>query len=96
MNILTGKTLAVTLIAGLLVLANVENRADELDLYLDDAMRMEVFQELKNNVQNLYESAVIVPVQGGERQDVHAERYGFPVANSGAGIAHPARPGALN
>ena len=62
MTILTGKTLAATLIAGLLVLASVENHADELDLYLDNTMRAQVFQELKNNVQRLYESTVVVPV----------------------------------
>lgn len=96
MNILTGKTLAAAVIAGFLVLASVENRADELDLYLDDAMRTEVFQELKNNVQSLYESTLTVPVQGGEQQDAHSERYGFPVANSGAGLALPGRSGTLN
>ena len=47
MNILTGKTFAAAIIVGLLVLANVENHADELDLYLDDTMHTQVFQELK-------------------------------------------------
>ena len=96
MNILTGKTLAATLIAGLLVLASVENHADELDLYLDSTMRAQVFQELKNNVQRLYESTIIVPVKDDEDKDVRAERFGFPVANRGTGIPHPYRLGVLN
>ena len=97
MTILTGKTLAATLIAGLLVLASVENHADELDLYLDNTMRAQVFQELKNNVQRLYESTVVVPAKGNEDKDMRAERYEFPVANrQGAGFPHPYRSGVLN
>ena len=96
MKILTGKTFAATLIAGLLVLASVENHADELDLYLDSAMRAQVFQELKNNVQRLYESTIIVPVEGDEDKDVRAERFGFPVANRSDGSLHPTRFGVLN
>ena len=96
MKILTGKTLAATLIAGLLVLASVENHADEIELYLDSTMRAQVFQELKNNVQRLYESTIIVPVKGDEDKDVRAERFGFPVANRGTGIPHPYRLGVLN
>ena len=96
MRILTGKTLAATLIAGLLVLASVENHADELDLYLDSAMRAQVFQELKTNVRRLYESTIIVPVKGDEDKDVRAERFGFPVATRGTGVPHPYRLGVLN
>ncbi len=97
MKILTGKTLAATLITGLLVLASVENHANELDLYLDSTMRTQVFQELKNNVQRLYESKIIVPVNGDEDKDAQAERFGFPVANrQGAGLPHPYRSGVLN
>ena len=96
MTILTGKTLAASLIAGLLVLASVENHADELDLYLDNTMRAQVFQELKNNVQRLYESTVVVTAKGNKDKDVRAERYGFPVANRSAGFPQPYRFGALN
>ena len=96
MTILTGKTLAATLIAGLLVLASVENHADELDLYLDNAMRAQVFQELKNNVQRLYESTVVVPAEGNEDNDVRSERYEFPVAKRSAGFPRPYRSGVLN
>lgn len=96
MKLLTGKTFAAAIIAGLLVLANVENHADELDLYLDDAMHTQVFQELKNNVQRLYESAVIAPVKGDEDKNVRAERFGFPVANRGNGFPYPYRLGVLN
>ena len=96
MNILTGKTFAAAIIAGLLVLANVENHADELDLYLDDTMHTQVFQELKNNVQRLYESAVITPVKGDGDKDIRGERFGFPVANRGDGFTHPYRLGVLN
>ena len=96
MKILTGKTLAATLIAGLLVLASVENHADEIELYLDSTMRAQVFQELKNNVQRLYESTIIVPVTDDEDKDVRAERFGFPVANRGTGFPHPYRLGVLN
>ena len=96
MRILTGRTLAATLIAGLLVLASVENHADEVDLYLDNAMRAQVFQELETNVQRLYESAVIAPAKGNEDKDVRVERFGFPVANRSAGFPHPYRFGVLN
>ena len=96
MTILTGKTLAASLIAGLLVLASVENHADELDLYLDNTMRAQVFQELKNNVQRLYESTVLVPAKGNEDKDVWVERYEFPVAKRSAGFPHPYRSGVLN
>ena len=96
-KILTGKTFAATLIAGLLVLASVENHADELDSYLDNAIRTQVFQELKDNVQRLYESnRLIVPTKGHKDQGVQAQRFGFPVANRGTGILQPYRFGVLN
>lgn len=94
---LTGKTFAATLIAGLLVLASVENHADELDSYLDNAMRIQVFQELTNNVQRLYESnRLIVPTLGDKDQNVQTKRFGFPVANRVIGIPQPYRFGVLN
>lgn len=96
MKILTGNTFAAAIIAGLLVLASMENHAGELELYLDDAMHTQVFQELKINVQRLYESAVIVPVKGDEDKNVRAERLGFPVASRGSGFTHPYRLGVLN
>ena len=82
MNILTGRTLAATLIAGLLVLASVENRADDLDSYLDDAMRTQVFEELKENMQRLYEDKVVIPAKSDEDKDLRAG-VGFPVADRG-------------
>ena len=91
MNILTGKNFAAALIAGLLVLASVENRADDLDSYLDDALRMQVYEELKENMQRLYEGEVIVPTGNGENENLRADRFGFPVANQG--IAVPDRNG---
>ena len=96
MKTLTGKTFAAAIIAGLLALASVENHAGALELYLDDAMHTQVFQELKNNVQRLYESAVIVPVKGDEDKNVRTERFGFPVANRGSDFTHPYRLDVLN
>ena len=97
MKILTGKTFAATIIAGLLILASVENQADELDLYLDNAMRAQVFQELKTNVQRLYESDwLIVHGQGNKDDDIRVERFGFPVANRGTDLTNPYRFGVLN
>ena len=94
---LTGKTFAATLIAGFLVLASVENHADELDSYLDNAMRTQIFQELKDNVQRLYESnRLINPTLGDKHQNVQATRFGFPVANRSTGIPQPYRFGVLN
>ena len=97
MKTLTGKTIAATLIAGLLVLASVGNHADELDSYLDDAMRTQVFQELRDNVQRLYESKwLAVPTKRGVGENVQEKRFGFPVANRGIGFPHPHRFGILN
>lgn len=96
MKILTGKTLAITLIAGLLTLANVENHADELDSYLDNAMRTQVFEELKANVQRLYEDAAVVPVRDSRDENLQVERFGFPVAKRGLEVMHPAPFGILN
>ena len=97
MKILTGKNLAAALVAGLLVLASVENRAGELDLYLDDAMRAQVFEELKVNVQRLYEGDWQVnPVQGYGGEYPRAQRIGFPVAGRGDGLARPVGFNVLN
>ena len=97
MKILTGKNLAAALVAGLLVLASVENRAGELDLYLDDAIRTQVFEELKVNVQRLYEGDWRVnPVQGNGSEYPRAQRIGFPVAGRGDGLARPVGFNVLN
>ena len=81
MNILIGKTFAIALIAGLLILASVENHADELDSYLDDAMHMQVFEELKENVQRLYSDGLIIPVNSDGNENLRVNSPGFPVAN---------------
>ena len=96
MKILTGKTFAATLIAGLLVLANVENRADELDSYLDNAMRMQVFEELKENMHRLYEDKVIIPATNHEDDNLQVKGFGFPVANQGIAASDPHRIGVVN
>ena len=97
MKTLTVKTLAVSMIAGLLVLANVENHADEFDLYLDDAMHAQVFEELKVNVQRLYEGDWLIdPAHGDGNEYLRAERFGFPVADRGTGLTYPYRFGVLN
>jgi hypothetical protein len=97
MKTLTGRTIAATLIAGLLAMASVENHADELDRYLDNAMRTQVFQELKDNVQRLYESKwLAVPTKRDVGENVQTKRYGIPVANRGIGYPHPNRLGILN
>ncbi len=97
MKILTGKTFAAAFIAGLLLLASVENHADELDVYLDNAMHTQVFQELKNNVQRLYEGNwLIEPVKGDKGEYARGKHFGFPVANQGTGLTHPYRFGVLN
>ena len=96
MKILTGKTFAVTLIAGLLVLASVENRADELDSYLDNAMRMQVFEELKENMQRLYESKAIIPATSREDNNLQVNGFGFPVANRGNAVPNTHRIGVVN
>ena len=95
MNILTGRTLAATLIAGLLVLASVENRADDLDSYLHDAMRTQVFEELKENMQRQYQDKVIIPAKSDEDKDLRAG-VGFPVATRGIAYPAPHRFGVLN
>ncbi|MCY4209838.1 MAG: hypothetical protein OXE97_02125, partial [Gammaproteobacteria bacterium] len=61
MNIFTGKTAAVALIAGLLIMANFENHASEIDSYLDNAMRTQIFEELEENVRRMYEDTAITP-----------------------------------
>ena len=91
MNILTGRTLAATLIAGLLVLASVENRADELDSYLDNAIRMQVFEELTENMQRLYEDKVIIPAKSDEDKNLQVNGFGFPVADRGNTVPYPPR-----
>ena len=96
MKILTGKTFATALIAGLLVLASVENHADELDIYLDDAMRTQVFEELKENMLRQYEGEVIVPADSDKHENLRAKRFGFPVANQGIAASDPHRFGVLN
>ena len=96
MTILTGKNLAVTLIAGLLILASVENHASDIDSYLDNAMRTQVFEELKENVQRLYEDAVIVPAGGLQDNNVHTGSLGFPVAVRYATEMRPYRVGVVN
>ena len=97
MKTLTGKTFAITLTAGLLALASVENHADELDLYLDDAMRTQVFEELKVNVQRLYEGDWQVrPVHGAGNEYLRVKRFGFPVANQGSAAPNPQWFGVLN
>ena len=97
MKTLTGRTIAATLIAGLLVMASVENHADELDSYLDNAMRTQIFQELKDNVQRLYESKwLAVPTKHDVGENVQANQFGIPVANRGIGYPHPHRLGILH
>ena len=97
MKTLTGRTIAATLIAGLLVMASVENHANELDSYLDNAMRTQVFQELKDNVQRLYESKwLAVPTKRDVGENVQANQFGIPVANRGIGYPHPHRLGILH
>ena len=96
MKILTGKTFATALIASLLVLASVENRADELDSYLDNAMRTQIFEELKENMQRQYEDKVAIPANSGEDENLRAKRFGFPVANQGIAASDPHRSGVLN
>ena len=82
MNVLIGKTIAVTLIAGLLILASVENHASEIDSYLDNTMRTQVLEELKENVQRLYQDTPLVPTEVGQR--ARAGSPSFPVADRGA------------
>ena len=90
MKILTCKNLAAALVAALLVLASAGNHADELDLYLDDAMRTQVFEELKVNVQRLYEGDWQAnPVRGNGSEHLRAQRIGFPVAGRGSDLARP-------
>lgn len=89
MKILTGKTFATALITGLLVLASVENRANELDSYLDDAIRTQVFDELKENMQRLYEDKVIIPAKSDEDESLQANGFGFPVADRGNAAPYP-------
>ena len=83
MNILTGKNFAAALIAGLLVLASVENRADDLDSYLDGALRMQVFEELKENMQRQYEDKASIPAKSDEDETLRARRFGFPGCQPG-------------
>ncbi|MDE0156963.1 MAG: hypothetical protein OXS28_15365 [Gammaproteobacteria bacterium] len=96
MKILTGKTFAIALIAGLLVLASVENRADDLDGYLDNAMRTQVFEELKENMRHQYEDKVVIPANSDEDENLRAKRFGFPVANQGIAASDPHRIGVVN
>ena len=96
MKILTGKTFAIALIAGLLVLAYVENRAEELDSYLDSAMHMQVFEELKENMQRQYEDKVSIPANSDGDENLQAKRFGFPVANQGIAASDPHRIGVVN
>ena len=88
MNIL--KIFSVALIASLLILANVENRADELDSYLDDAIHMQVFEELKENMQRvprLYSDELIIPANSGGNKDRQVTSPDFQVTDrSNAGL----------
>ena len=59
MKKMNNRTLAVALIAVLLALATVENRAQEAGLNMNEineAMRHQVMAELQDNVQQLYEN----------------------------------------
>ena len=97
MKKLMGTAFSTTVIAGLLLLVSVENHADELDLYLDNAMHTQVFQELKDNVQRLYEGNWLIdPVNGDESEYARAKHFGFPVANRETGLTLPYRFGVLN
>ena len=96
MTILTGKNFAITLIAGLLILANVENHASEIDSYLDNAIRTQLFEELKENVRHLYEDAVIIPAGARQDNNVHTGDLRFPVAARHAADVRPYRIGVVN
>lgn len=96
MNTLTGKTFAATLIAGLLILTSVENRANDLDSYLDDAIRMQVSEELTENMQRLYEDKVIIPAKSDEDEDLQVNGFGFPVADRGDAVPYLLRFDVVN
>ena len=99
MNLITGKTVSVALTAALLVLSTVENHAGEIELNLDRAMHAQVFEDLKNNVQRLYEGDwLTVPTEGDENVTGRVIRIGFPVANREHGVTgtYPGRLGLFN
>ena len=80
MKLVNSKNIAAVLIAGLLVLAAAENHAGEADFNLDEAIRIQVFQELENNVRRLYESGrLLVPVEKNEDLSGQTARTGFSI-----------------
>ncbi len=87
MTFITGKNVAVALIAGLLVLATVENHAGEIEFNLDEAIRAQVFEELKDNVQRLYEGDwLIVTAEDDKNVNGRTTWTRFPVANQAHGV----------
>ena len=95
MNIFTGKNVAVALIAGLLILANVENQASEIDSYLDNTMRLQVLEELKENMKRLYEETGMLHTAPAYNS-IRAGTIGFPVADRHAADVHSYRIGVVN
>ena len=95
MNILTGKNLAVVLIAGLLILANVENHADEIDSYLNNAMRAQVLEELQENMRRMYEDTGFIHT-AVRRDSARAGSLGFPIAAQRTTDLRPYRVGVVN
>ncbi len=80
MKLINSKNIAAALIAGLLVLATVENHAGETDINLDEAIRAQVFQELENNVRRLYESSrLLVLIKKNEDLSGQTARTGFSI-----------------
>ncbi|MCY4282215.1 MAG: hypothetical protein OXD47_09310 [Gammaproteobacteria bacterium] len=96
MNIFTGKTAAVALIAGLLIMANFENHASEIDSYLDNAMRTQIFEELEENVRRMYEDTAITPTEAVPDNAAGARSPGVPVADRNPTSRYLYRVGTLN
>ena len=96
MKSLIGKTFAVTLIASLLTLASVENHAGELDSYLDEAMRTQVLEELKENMQRLYEGEAFIPATGYQVNALQVQDFGFSIANRKIAVPDFYRVGVVN
>ncbi len=96
MSIVTRKTAAVALIAGLLILTGVENHASELDSYLDNAMHTQIFEELEENVRRLYEDAAITPTEAAPDNAAGARSLGLPVAERNPTGRYLYRVGTLN
>ena len=87
MTLITGKNVAVALIAGLLFLTTVENHAGEIESNLDKAIRAQVFAELKDNVQRLYEGDwLIVAAEGDKNANGRTTWTRYPVANRAHGV----------